>query len=212
MSAARAGEWPTHPVRIVNTFAAGGAADILARIAADALTAAFHQQFFVETRAGAGGITGAQSVINAPPDGDNFVITNVSLLALDPTTKPRLGFDPKRDLVNIAYIAGSPVVLSVNAASGMTTLAEFLARARASDKRPTYSSSGIGSMGQLVAELFARKAAFASSSFPTRELDLGEKYNEINEQRRKCRASVSNMHSGRTAISITQIFAWALLA
>ena len=111
VSAARADEWPAHPVRIVNTFAAGGAADILARIAADALSTAFHQQFFVETRAGAGGIIGVQSVLNTPPDGDNFVITNVSLLALDPTTKPRLGFDPVRDLVNIAYIAGSPVVL-----------------------------------------------------------------------------------------------------
>lgn len=173
VSAARAEGWPTHPVRIVNTFAPGGAADILARIAADALTAAFHQPFFVETRAGAGGIIGVQSVINTPPDGDNFVITNVSLLALDPTTKPRLGFDPKRDLVNIAYIAGSPVVMSVNAASGMTTLAEFLARARGSDKPLTYSSSGIGSMGQLVTELFARKAGVRVELIPYKGASQG---------------------------------------
>src|SRR5262249_50559291 len=134
LAPARAEDWPTRPVRIVNTFAAGGAADILARLAADALSKAFGQQFFVETRAGAGGIIGVQSVINTPPDGYNFVITNVSLLSLDPSSKPKLGFDPKRDLVNIAYIAGSPVVLSVNSASGMKTLAEFMARAKSSAK------------------------------------------------------------------------------
>src|SRR6266850_6900256 len=84
-SAARAEDWPARPVRIVNTFAAGGAADILARTVADHLTQTFGQQFFVETRAGAGGTIGVQTVINTPPDGYNFVITTVSLLALVPT-------------------------------------------------------------------------------------------------------------------------------
>ncbi len=170
---ARADDWPSHPVRIVNTFAAGGAADILARLAADALSKAFNQQFFVETRAGAGGIIGVQSVVNTPPDGYNFVITNVSLLSLDPSSKPKLGFDPKRDLVNIAYIAGSPVVLSVNSGSGMKTLADFIARAKSSDKPLTYSSSGIGSMGHLVGELFARKAGLKFELIPYKGASQG---------------------------------------
>ena len=163
---ARAEEWPARPVRIVNTFAAGGAADILARIVADALSTAFHQQFFVETRAGAGGIIGVQSVIATPPDGYNFVLTNVSLLALDAISKPKLGFNPRRDLTNIAYIAGSPVALSVNAASGSKTLADFIVHARASTKPLTYSSSGVGSMGHLVGELFARKAGLRFELIP----------------------------------------------
>jgi tripartite-type tricarboxylate transporter receptor subunit TctC len=170
---ARAEEWPAHPVRIVNTFAAGGAADILARLVADALSKAFHQQFFVETRAGAGGIIGVQSVANTPPDGYTFVITAASLLALDPTSKPRLGYDPNRDLVNIAYIAGSPVALSVNSASGMKTLPDFLARAKASNKPLTYSSSGVGSMGQLVCELFARKAGVHIELIPYKGASQG---------------------------------------
>ena len=173
LAPARAEDWPTHPVRIVNTFAAGGAADILARLAADALSNKFHQQFFVETRAGAGGIIGVQSVVNTPPDGYNFVITNVSLLSLDPSSKPKLGFDPKRDLVNIAYIAGSPVVLSVNADSGMKTLADFIARAKSSPKPLTYSSSGIGSMGHLVGELFARKAGLKFELIPYKGASQG---------------------------------------
>jgi tripartite-type tricarboxylate transporter receptor subunit TctC len=170
---AHAEDWPTHPVRIVNTFAAGGAADILARIVAERLSVAFHQQFFVETRAGAGGVIGVQSVVNTPPDGYNFVITNVSLLALDPTSKPKLGFDPRRDLVNVAFIAGSPVVLSVNAAGGMKTLADFIARSKSSDKPLTYSSSGIGSMGQLVAELFARKTNLKFELIPYKGASQG---------------------------------------
>jgi len=170
---ARAEDWPARPVRIVNTFAAGGAADILARLVADALSKAFRQQFFVETRAGAGGVIGVQSVVNTPPDGYNFVITNVSLLALDPSSKPRLGFDPNRDLVNIAYIAGSPVALSVNAASGMKSLADFMARAKTSDRPLTYSSSGIGSMGHLVAELFARKAGLKFELIPYKGASQG---------------------------------------
>ena len=171
--AARAEDWPARPVRIVNTFAAGGAADILARTVADHLSGAFGQQFFVETRAGAGGAIGVQSVVNAPPDGYNFVITNVSLLALVPISNPRLGFDPRRDLTNIAYIAGSPVVFSVNPASGVRTLADFVARAKQSDKPLTYSSSGVGSMGQLVAEYFAQKADIRIEHVPYKGASQG---------------------------------------
>jgi len=173
LASARAEEWPARPVRIVNTFAAGGAADILARTVADQLTTAFGQQFFVETRAGAGGAIGVQSVVNTPPDGYNFVITNVSLLALAPTSNPRLGYDPRRDLTNIAYIAGSPVVLSVNAASGMKTLADFIARSKASDKPLTYSSSGVGSMGHLVAEYFAQIAHLTFEHVPYKGASQG---------------------------------------
>ena len=171
--AARAEDWPVRPVRIVNTFAAGGAADILARTVADHLSSVFGQQFFVETRAGAGGAIGVQSVVNAPPDGYNFVITNVSLLALVPISNPRLGFDPRRDLTNIAYIAGSPVVFSVNPASGVRTLADFVARARQSDKPLTYSSSGVGSMGQLVAEYFAQIAGIRIEHVPYKGASQG---------------------------------------
>jgi tripartite-type tricarboxylate transporter receptor subunit TctC len=151
-------DWPTRPVRIVNTFAPGGAADILARIVADHMSSVFNQQFYVETRAGAGGAIGVTSVANSPPDGYNFVITNVSLLTLAPTSNPKLGYDPLRDLVNIGYIAGSPMVFCVHPASGVKTLAEFVAYAKKSDKPLTYSSSGVGSNGHLVAESFAQKA------------------------------------------------------
>jgi len=173
LAPARAEDWPTRPVRIICTFTAGGAADILARIVADHLSTVFHQPFIVETRAGAAGVIGTQAVINTPPDGYNFVLVSVSLLSLVPVENPRLGFDPKRDLTNVAYVAGSPVVLSVNAASGMKTLADFVARAKTSDKPLTYSSSGLGSMGHLVAELFARKVGVRFEHVPYKGASQG---------------------------------------
>jgi tripartite-type tricarboxylate transporter receptor subunit TctC len=158
--------WPTRPVRIVNTFAPGGAADVLARTVAEGLSTAFGQPFYVETRAGAAGAIGVQSVMVMPPDGYNFVITNVSILVLAPISNPKLGYAPLRDLVNIAYIAGSPIVLSVNPASGVKTLDQFIAYAKKSAKPLPYSSSGVGSMGQLFTESFAQQAGIAVEHVP----------------------------------------------
>jgi tripartite-type tricarboxylate transporter receptor subunit TctC len=163
---ASAQDWPTRPVRIVNTFAAGGAADVMARLVADHLSSAFNQQFFVETRAGAGGLIGLKSVLDTEPDGHNLVLTTQSLLVLGPMQNPKLGYDPLRDLTHIAYIAGSPIVFVVNRASGVRTLGEFVVRAKAADKPLTYSSSGFGGNGHLVAELFAQQAGVRFEHVP----------------------------------------------
>src|SRR4026208_2305458 len=122
-----ADDWPSRPVRMVNTFAAGGTADTLTRLVAEHLSTTFKQQFFVETRAGAGGSIGVQSVASSPPDGYNFALTNITHLVLLPISNPKLGYDPHRDLTNIAYVAGAPIMLSVNAASGVHNYKDFIA-------------------------------------------------------------------------------------
>jgi tripartite-type tricarboxylate transporter receptor subunit TctC len=151
---------------MVNTFAAGGTADVLTRLVAEHLSGVFKQQFFVETRAGAAGTIGVKSVADAPPDGYNFALTNITHLVLAPISNPKLGYDPMKDLTNIAYVAGSPIMISVNAKSGVRTLKEFIEHARKSDKPPTYSSSGVGSSGQLVAEAFAKVAGIKIEHVP----------------------------------------------
>ena len=165
---AHAQAWPNRPVRVVNTFAAGGAAEFVARTAADDLAKTFGQTFYVETRAGAGGQIGVQSVMATPPDGYNFVITNVSILSLAPITNPKLGYDPARDLTNIAYLAGSPIVLSVNARGPIKTLADFIAAGKTGGKPLTYSSSGVGSSGHLFGEWMGQKLGVPSSTCRTR--------------------------------------------
>ena len=173
LAPAAADEWPSRPVRMVSTFAAGGTADVLTRLAAEHLSSVFKQQFFVETRAGAGGSIGVQSVANSAPDGYNFVLTNVTHLVLLPISNPKLGYDPLRDLTNIAYIAGSPLLLSVNAKSGVRTLKEFIAYANRSDKPLTYSSSGVGSSGQLAAEAFGQQARIRIEHVPYKGASQG---------------------------------------
>jgi tripartite-type tricarboxylate transporter receptor subunit TctC len=162
---AMADDWPSRPVRIVSTFAAGGTADILARIVAEHLSTAFKQQFFVEVRAGAGGQIGVKSVIDSPPDGYNFAIANISHLVLHPLTRPEVTYNPLTDLTNIAFVGGSPVVFSVNSEkSGIKTLKQFVDRSKT--EKLTYSSSGLGSMGHLVAENFANIAGIKAEHIP----------------------------------------------
>ncbi len=168
-----ADEWPSRPVRMVNTFAAGGTADVLTRLVADQLSATFKQQFFVETRAGAAGTIGVKSVADSPPDGYNFALTNITHLVLAPISNPRLGYDPKRDLTNIGYVAGSPIVLSVSANGSIKTLQDFIDQGRATQKPLTYSSSGVGSSGQLVAEDFAKKAGIKIEHVPYKGASQG---------------------------------------
>src|SRR5215468_9373451 len=119
-SPALAQSWPTKPVRLVNTFAPGGTADVLARMVADQLSATFKQQFFVETRAGATGLIGLRSVMNTEPDGYNLLLSTQSLLVTIPIMNPSVGYDPVRDLTNIAYIGGSPIVFLVRPAGDKT--------------------------------------------------------------------------------------------
>jgi tripartite-type tricarboxylate transporter receptor subunit TctC len=166
MSSAAAQDWPNKPVRIVNTFAPGGAADYLARTVADNLSNTFGQQFFVETRSGAAGAIGVNSVVATPPDGYNFVITNITMLVLAPISNPRLGYHPERDLTNIAYLGGSPVVLSVNAKGPIKSLADFVEYGKKSGKPLTYSSSGVGSSGHLFGETFGRKVGIKVEHVP----------------------------------------------
>ncbi|HTP91862.1 MAG TPA: tripartite tricarboxylate transporter substrate binding protein [Xanthobacteraceae bacterium] len=165
-SSALAADWPTHPVRIVNTFAPGGAADILARMAADQLTKALGQQFFVETRAGAGGVIGVDSVAHSEPDGYNFVITTLSLTAINPLINSKIGYDPFKDLTHVAYLAGSPIVFLVSAKSNVKTLKDFIAKSKASPKPLTYGVSGLASAGQMVAESFAQLAGLKFQVVP----------------------------------------------
>ena len=163
---AAAESWPSHPVRIINTFAAGGAADILARIAADQLTKALGQQFYVETHAGAGGVIGVDEVAHATPDGYNFVITTLSLTAINPLINAKLGYDPFKDLTHVAYLAGSPIVFIVSSKSEVKTLRDFVAKAKSNPKPLTYGVSGLASAGQMLAESFAQLAGLKFQVVP----------------------------------------------
>jgi len=170
---ASAQDWPTRPVRIVSPFAAGGTADILARMVADHFSSVFKQQFFVENRTGAGGAIGVQSVATSPPDGYNLVITNISMLVTIPVMNPKLVYHPTKDLTNIAYVAGAPVVVAVNEPSGIKSLDQLIALGKKQGKPLSYSSSGIGTNGHLLGEQLGKLANIGVVHIPYKGAALG---------------------------------------
>ena len=149
-SAAHA-EWPDHPIHWVVPFGPGGANDLIARVAAEAVSKKLGQTIVIENRAGA--TTGTQAVARAAPDGYTFligaagVITN-SLLLKDLPYKDS-------DLVPVGMIAVAPSIIVVNPSVPASNMAEFVAWAKAQgDKGVTWATAGSGSTPHFVAEMF----------------------------------------------------------
>lgn len=153
--AAAAADWPAKPVRIISPFAPGGTSNTLARLLAGELGERFGQVFFVENRAGAGGLFGSAAVAAADPDGGTFLISSIGTHVTSPATSPNPGYDPIRNFTHIAYLGGPPNVIVVHPSLGVTTFQELLAAARADTV--SYISPGPGTIGHLVPELLARR-------------------------------------------------------
>ncbi len=149
-------EWPDRPVRIVVPFAAGGAADVIARLFSESLGAVFSQQFIVENRAGAGGIVGAQTVARADPDGYTLMGAGMSSHVLAPAASKNPGYDPIRDFTHIAFFGGAPSVMLVHPSLGINSFADLVALVRRSTGIE-YVSSGTGTVGNILVEYIASR-------------------------------------------------------
>jgi len=147
--------WPDRPVKLVVPYAAGGAADALARVVATELTARLKQQVTVENKPGAGGTIGAQSVAQAPADGYIFLYDATSF-TVNPSLFPKLSFDYARDFAPVGMVARIPTLLVVPAASPINSVADLVQRARAHPGKTNYASAGNGGAAHLSAELFAQ--------------------------------------------------------
>jgi len=161
---ARGLDWPTRPVRIVAPSTPGGAADLFARLMADKLAQVLHQRFYVDNRAGGGGLIGANVVAHAEPDGYTFVTSSLAYHVIEPAASANPGFDPLRDATHVAYIGGPPNVFIVSPALGVRSLPELIARGR--DNTLDFVSPGNGTVGHLLVEAFARKAGMKVQHIP----------------------------------------------
>jgi len=155
--AAGAQDWPERPVRIVVPFSAGGAADTFGRLYADALSAAFGKQFYVENRVGAGGLIATADVARAKPDGYTLMVSGIPTHVLGPAMNKNVGFDPMRDFTHIAFFGGAPNAFVVHPAFGVRSFGEFMARAKTASAGIDYVSAGVGTVGNWVAEYLAAK-------------------------------------------------------
>lgn len=146
--------WPEKSVKLVVPYAAGGAADALARVVATELGTRLRQQVIVENKAGAGGTIGAQAVAQAPADGYTFLYDATSF-AVNPSLFPKLGFSYTKDFAPIGMVARIPTLLVVPANSPDKTAADLVQRARSKPGQVTYASAGNGGAAHLSGELFA---------------------------------------------------------
>ena len=147
--------YPSRPVRIVVPFPPGGTSDILARLAAEQLTAEFGQPFVVDNRAGGAANIGADMVAKAPPDGHTLLLISTIHFINAGLFEGHLTYDVLRDFAPIGLIAGVSQVVLVNPALPVRTLGDLIDYARARPAMLNYSSPGNGSQPHLTAELFA---------------------------------------------------------
>jgi len=147
--------WPDRPVKLVVPYAAGGAADAVARVVAAELGTRLKQQVMVENKPGAGGTLGAQAVAKAAADGTTLLYDATSF-TVNPSLFPKLGFDYAKDFVPVGMVARIPTLLVVPAGSPVKSVAELVQRARAQPGKTTYASAGNGGAAHLSAELFAQ--------------------------------------------------------
>ncbi len=168
---ARAAEWvPARPVRIVVSFPPGGSSDSVARLLVEAFNSSIAGgRFVVDNRPGAGGTLAAQHVAAAPPDGTMLLIANTAPITTSPPLYPQAGYDPVRSLTHIAHVGAVPAVAVVNTRLvPATDLAGLAAWVRAQPAPPAFGSSGNGSVGHLMGEMFQRQAGVTLTHAPYR--------------------------------------------
>ncbi|SHG70588.1 Tripartite-type tricarboxylate transporter, receptor component TctC [Pollutimonas bauzanensis] len=151
--------YPDKPIKIVVTLAAGGTADILARLVSSKLSQSLGQPVVVENRPGASGMIGAESVAKAAPDGYTLLLGYNAEIAINQSLLARMRYDPIRDLEPITIVGATPMVLVVDPALRVKTLPELIALARKNPGALSYGSAGVGSTPHLGSELLNHMAS-----------------------------------------------------
>ena len=168
--------WPDKPVKIVVPFGPGGPADVYARILGQALTESLGQQFIIENKPGAGAVIGTDVVAKSTPDGytllmmSNTHTTNETLFA-------HKSYQLMRDLVPVAPVNSSDLVMVVHPSVPAKTVQEFIALAKAQPGKLSYASSGPGTPYHMAGELF--KAMSGTDILHVPHKSSGEARNDV---------------------------------
>jgi tripartite-type tricarboxylate transporter receptor subunit TctC len=159
--------YPTRPVRIVVGFAAGGPADMLARLIGQWLSERLGQPFIIENRPGAGGNIGTELALRAPADGYTLLMVAPSH-AINATLYEKLNFNVIRDVSPIASVVRQPHIMLVNPLVPPRTVPEFIAYAKGKPGKVNYASAGIGTGPHLAGEMFKMMAGVDMVHVPYR--------------------------------------------
>jgi len=144
------GDYPTKPVSVIVGFPPGTATDTIARVLCERLSTRLGKTFIVDNRAGQGGSMGAAAAANAAADGYTLVVSATAPLAINPNIYPKLTYDPRRDFAPIGLHSWLPYALVTNPRTGINSLQELIAYAKANPGKLTYASIGNGSTSHLL--------------------------------------------------------------
>ena len=146
--------YPIKPIRLVIPFPPGGGNDLLARTFADRLSERLGQPLVPDNRGGASTVIAAEIVARAVPDGYTIMLATSATLAVLPSLKAKLPFDPIKDFDPISQLSNSPYLLVVHPAVPATSVKELIALSKAKPKQINYASPGHGTSNHLALELF----------------------------------------------------------
>jgi tripartite-type tricarboxylate transporter receptor subunit TctC len=164
---AQPGDYPSKPIRLVIGFAPGGAADYVARAMSVAFGKALGQPVVVDNKPGNGSSIAAELVAKSPADGYTLLIASPSSISVNPALNPKLSYTA-RDLTAVTKMTTSPLVLAVNPATGIRSVADLIAAAKKEPGKLNYSTSGNGSAPHLGAALFSQVTGAEMTHIPYR--------------------------------------------
>jgi len=157
--------YPNRPVRIIIPSAPGGPTDVMARVISPGLTSRFGQTVIIINRPGAGGNIGVVQAAKSPPDGYTLLIASTGFV-VNPSLFREPGYDPFHDFIPITELGSSPNVILAHPSSGITSLAELIARTKADKGKLNVINPGQGSTPHLTAELLQLRAGIAVENIP----------------------------------------------
>jgi tripartite-type tricarboxylate transporter receptor subunit TctC len=161
-----AADYPTHPIKLVVPYAAGGPTDLFGRLVGDFLSKDLKQPVIIENKAGAQGAIGAEAVARSEPDGYTLFVTAASIIVLNPMLYKKLSYDPVRDFRMLAVITDTPVVMEVHPSVPAKTVAEFVAYAKKNPGKLNFGSAGTGGTIHLAGEMFKQITGIEMTHVP----------------------------------------------
>ena len=175
--AAQAQDYPTKPIRLIVVTAAGGLMDVAARVTADNLDKVLGQRLIIENRPGSGGNIGAEAIAKAEPDGYTLGLIQLGNVAINPHVYTDMTFDPLVDLVPVAPVTTSAILVVANAKVPANDLKELIALAKKEPGKMSYGSGGAGTAPHLAGEMFKAAAGVDILHVPYR--GVGPAVNDV---------------------------------
>jgi tripartite-type tricarboxylate transporter receptor subunit TctC len=166
--AARADDFPSHPIHLIVPYAAGGSADATARVIAKQVSKRTGQTIVVENRGGSASILGTEFVNKADPDGYTLLLGQSGPISINPAIYKELPYDPVKDFAPVSLTSTYPYLMVVNRSLGVKTLQEFVTLAKSKPGALNYGTTGVGASNHLLTELFNLKAGIKMTHIPYR--------------------------------------------